>query len=669
MIRGAALQRYYRKSVKNFCVLAIKPGRLPILPACGQAGEVFSKEKKMKTCKIKVLLLVLFISSLTLLIPINSQASDPEAPNYSLDLEKIVVTASKIEQTYKHSTQNISIITSKDFESTATDEITEVLDLLPSVDILEYGSTGSTRSVHIRGASSAQVLTLIDGRPVNTPRDGVTDFNQIPLSNIERIEVLRGPASSIYGANAVGGVINIVTKSGKEKMQTELLSKFGSFSTKHTYLTHGYKIRDFDYLLAYDYFASGGYRANSSYLSNNVNTKFGYQFNKDNRVMVSSGYYNSKVGAPGPASSPDLNDKQKAFKRYVDLTYAGKLLEGQNILLKLFHNSDRLEFIETPEPLDKTTNQTKVYGMDIQVSQTFFGIFRTAIGTSFQENRLNSSNSGEHAYNLKGAYFESEMDFFKTGSLKFGARWDKYSNFGDRISPSASCEFWLFNILKLHALAAKSFRAPTFNDLYWPREDYGFWGGVEGNPNLKPEKAISYEAGLSGYLFKKFKTDVTLFKTEFKDLIEWTVDNNWWWRPRNVSSATIKGVEVETEFLLKEHLKANFNYTYLGAKNTNTKRWLIYRPRQLYKIRLAYSPNSKFELGLSTIYKTKSFANADNTVHLKQYCVSNLNFIYRINKNAEVNFEINNIFDRMYQEERDYPMPGRAFYGGMKISF
>ncbi len=195
----------------------------------------------MKTYKVKPLFSV-FALCLVLLISINSQASDLETSNYALDLEKIVVTASKIEQIYKHSTQNISIITSKDLQSTAIDEITEVLDLLPSVDILEYGSSGSTRSVHTRGASSTQVLTLIDGRPVNTPRDGATDFNQIPLSNIERIEVLRGPASSIYGANAIGGVINIITKSGKEFLEVAASSLRKTDKLIHHFLAGYQKI-------------------------------------------------------------------------------------------------------------------------------------------------------------------------------------------------------------------------------------------------------------------------------------------------------------------------------------------------------------------------------------------------------------------------------------------
>ncbi|MBU0758768.1 MAG: TonB-dependent receptor [Candidatus Omnitrophica bacterium] len=619
------------------------------------------------------ILLTLVLFGMFFLLCTEAVAEERYESRYSIDLEKVIITPSKIEQKYRYSTQNTSIVSKDDIESSGITEITEILDLLPSVDILEYGSIGSSRSVHTRGASSSQVLTLIDGRPVNTPRDGVTDFNQIPLSNIERIEVLRGPASSMYGAGAVGGVINIVTKKGKEKMQTEVLNKAGSFSTKLSSLTHGYKIRDLDYFISYDYLTSHGHRDNADYLSNNVNTKLGYQLNDDNHISLASGYFNSEVGTPYLLSYTDLDDRQETFKKYIDVTYNGKMREGQDITVKLFHNFDRLEFIETFEPMDKSTHQTKTYGADAQISQVFFDIFRTAIGLSYQEHRLNSSTSDKHKYDLKGFYFESETDLFDKGALKIGARWDDYSSFGDRISPSASFNYWLFEKIKLHGLAAKSFRAPTFNDLYWPREEY-FWegisvGGVEGNSSLGSEKAVSYEVGVSGYFLNKFKTDLTLFKTNYDDLIEWTVDNFWWWRPENASSATIKGAELETEFVLREHLKANLNYTYLEAENRNTEKWLIYRPRHLYKLRLIYSPNSKCEFGLSAIYKTKRFTNADNTSLLSHCSVVNSNFSYAINDSMKLLFEGKNIFDRQYQEERDYSMPGRAFYSGIRCSF
>ncbi|MBU2541168.1 MAG: TonB-dependent receptor [Candidatus Omnitrophica bacterium] len=603
------------------------------------------------------------------LINTKVDANESGTSHYTIDLEKIVITPSRLKQEYRHSTQNISIITKEDIESEGKLEISEVLDLLPSVDILEYGSTGSTRAIHTRGASSSQVLTLVDGRPVNTPRDGLTDFNQIPLSNIERIEVLRGPLSSIYGANAVGGVINIITKSGKEKKQTKSSSKFGSFNTKSVSLTHSNKIDKFDYFISSDYLASHGHRDNADYLSNNVNTKLGIELDADNHINTSFGYYNSEVGTPGLITNQDLDDRQETFKKYIDITYDGKMLEGQDIVLKVYQNFDRLEFIEAFDPLDKDTQQTKVYGTDFQISQVLFDIYRSAIGLSFQEHRLNSSNSGKHSYSLKGTYFESETDIFNKGSLKFGARWDDYSNFGDRISPSASFNLWLFDKIKLHALAAKSFRAPTFNDLYWPQEDWGIWGGVEGNSNLGPEKAISYEAGIGGYSLGRLKTDITYFMTDFDDLIEWTVDDSWWWRPENVSSASIRGAELETEFVTNDHFKANFNYTYLRAKNKDTKNWLIYRPRHLYKLKLTYSPVPRYELGLSGIYKTKRFSNASNTTFLKAYFIMNMNLSYKINDFAQILFETKNIFDRTYQEERDYSMPGRAFYSGFKLTF
>lgn len=594
------------------------------------------------------------------------EAKEKDSSRYSTDLERIVITASKIEQENKYSTQNISIVTEEEIYSSGITEITEVLDLLPSVDILEYGSTGSTRSVHTRGASSSQVLTLIDGRPVNTPRDGQTDFNQIPLSNIERIEVLRGPASSMYGANAVGGVINIITKSGKDKPGTELLTKGGSFSTKYASLTQGGSAKNMDYFFAYDYLASHGHRDNADYLSNNINTKFGYQLNDDNRISLSSGYYNSEVGTPGGLSFVDLDDRQETFKKYIDITYNGKLHEGQDIILKLFHNFDRLEFIESFEPVNKDTHQTKVDAMDTQISQTLFDVFRTAVGFSYQNHRLNSSVSNKHTYNLKSANCELETNIFDTGSIKFGARWDDYSNFGDRLSPSTSFNFWLFDTLKFHALAAKSFRAPTFNDLYWNQPDFG----LQGNPSLGPEKAVSYETGVSGYFFNRFKTDFTFFRTNYDDLIEWTPNNDWTvWSPENISSATTKGTELETEFILKEYLKANLNYTYLESKNKSTGKWLIYRPQHLYKLRLTYSPTPRYELSLNGIYKTKRFTNSGNTDFLGHDFSIDTNFVYKIKESAQFLFEVKNIFNRRYQEERDYSMPGRAVYSGIKLTF
>ena len=607
----------------------------------------------------------LALISLLFLGPFEARAEDRD---YTIDLDKVVVTASRVEQTYKSSTRNMSIVSAEDITSSGVFEITEAFDVLPAVDVLEYGSLGSSRSVHIRGASSSQTLTLIDGRPINTSRDGAADFDQIPIANIDRIEILRGPASSIYGSNAIGGVINIITKTGRSRQKTQILRKFGSFYTNHLALTHGDENKGFDYFISYDYLSSDGHRDNSDYLSYNTNTRIGYQLNEENHIGLACGYQDIESGAPGKVTSVDSDDREETFKKYIDITYDGSITEDKDLLIKLFHNFDRLEFTETVTPLDKDTHQNKVYGVDAQISQVFFDIFRTSVGLSGQEHRFNSSNSDKHTYNLKALYFETEVTPVDNGSLKIGARWDDYSNFGDKINPSASFNFWVFDTIKFHGLAAKSFRAPTFNDLYSPQKDYGGWGAV-GNADLGPEKAVSYEAGLAGYFADSFKTDITFFKTNVDGLLEWTTEDNYWWAPENVNSAERKGVEVEAEFVLKKKLKANFSYTYLEAENKDTKKWMIGRPRNLYKLRLAYSPDPQWELGLNATYKTKRYSNKPNTHFLEHYFVMNSNLSYRMNDYVQILLEAKNIFDRKYQEQMDYPLPGRSFYGGAKVAF
>ncbi|MFH1848110.1 MAG: TonB-dependent receptor plug domain-containing protein, partial [Candidatus Omnitrophota bacterium] len=289
---------------------------------------------------------------------LKAEETDALAP--CLDLEKIIVTPSRMEQRYKDSPVNISIIEESDIKDSGATEITQVLDTLPSVNIIDYGSFGSTKSVHTRGASSSQVITLVNGRLANTPRDGMTDHNQIPIDNIERIEVLRGPASNIYGANAVGGVINIVTKSGKKEMETEFETKVGKHATSIGHFAHGWKVNDFDYFVTSGYMESKGHRQNSDYEKHDHTVKLGYDLNNENRLTLDMGYGASEAGSPGRNSDVDLDDREERRTDYLDVTWQGSCWSDSKVLLKLYQNMDRLEFIESLSPVhSKDTHQTK----------------------------------------------------------------------------------------------------------------------------------------------------------------------------------------------------------------------------------------------------------------------------------------------------------------------
>ena len=593
-----------------------------------------------------------------------------EQDDKKYDLGKITVTQSRIEQFYKESTVNISVIDGDYIEDTGAQEVYQVLETLPSVDILEYGSNGATKTVHTRGASNSQVITLVDGRPTNTPRDGVTDFNKISLNDVERIEVVRGPASSIYGANAIGGVINIITKTGKTAKKDRIGVKYGSWDTRMVDVSARGEEKYFDYFFSGEWQKSAGFRDNSDYKAWDAKSTLGFDLNERNRIKFYTGYWKSEVGVPGPITNEDPDDRQNTWNDYFDFTYDGTLWQDTKILFKGYETVDRLEFIESTAPTyDIAAHLTKVYGTTLQASQWWFDIFRTTFGADLQENRINSSSSGKHTYNVKAEYIETEVKPFESLNIRAGARRDDYSNFGDKISPSASFSWWATDIIKFHGLWAKSFRAPTFNDLYWPREDWGVCGGVEGNQNLQPETAKSYEAGITAALTDKLETDITYFNNKFKDLIAWQSDSSFWYRPSNVSTALIQGIEFNSDYLPFKKLKLNFNYTYLKAEDTTINKWLTYRPRNTCKGYVDYSLTDKLSFFIDGRYVSKRFVTIANDAILKKYFVSDGNIKYKLNDSTEFTFTVNNIFDKDYQEEYNYPMPGTSYLVSAKSTF
>jgi len=619
---------------------------------------------------------ILILMAMSVLLMINNivvAEEENERRLHTLDIGTIVITPSKVGERYEELPVNVSVVDSQAIEDSGATEVCELLDRLPSVNIIDYGSDGSTKSVHTRGLSGAQVLTLLDGIPVNTPRDGVADFNKIDLTNIERIEVLRGPASSIYGSSAMGGVINIITKDGKSFPKTMLKSKYGLYDTRGITFTHGKDLGLFDYYLTHDTYKTNGHRQNSDYEYHNTNLKLGFTPLPDNRLTFGYGYYQSELGTPYKNQYEDLDDRQVSWRENFDLTWKADLTKDSNILLKAYHNIDRLEFIENLACDDVDAHQTKVYGVDLQFTQRVFDLIRLTSGYNRRDSRLNSSTSAKHKYFLNAFYFEGEIEPFERMKFYFGARYDDYSNFGDRISPSARFFWWLNDNFKVHGLYGRSFRAPTFNDLYWPREE-SFWegvsvGGMEGNPNLSPEKAESYEFGISTYFFKALWTDVTYFRNRAEGLIIWNPDANGWWRPENVSTAIIQGMELNTDFVIWESLKANLNYTLLYAKDKETKKWLIYRPRHQYKLNLNYKTENDWTYDLAWRYVTKRFTLDDNLRSLSHYWVADASISKKFCDIWEFQISAKNLFDQDYEEEEGYPMPGTQILTGLKCEF
>lgn len=582
----------------------------------------------------------------------------------NIELEKIVVTPLGIEQPYAQTSRSMDVIRFKETDSSYSQLVSEPLDRLTSSSIINYGSLGALKSIRIRGSTAEQVLVLMDSRPINDPRSGQPELHQIPIESIERIEVIKGPASAIYGSSAIGGVVNIITKKPSKKPKVAIESKFGTFKTVRESFSHSATIDNFGYYFNYAYDSSLGHRDNSQYRAHNSISKFDYRISENNRLFFNAGYFEDEAGTPGDIARPDLNDFQFNFKNYLDLGWSSQIFEGANINLRGYQNTDRLEFLESHDPFNKNSAKSKVRGLVFQYDQELFNFYKIIVGFDGKDNKVNSSTVGKHRYVVRSPFLQNEISIGEDLNLNFGARWDDYSNFGKESTPSAGLTYKITDGAKLRANYSKGFRAPTFNDLYWPSD-----GFTEGNPTLRPEKGWSWEGGFDIEYVNGLEINATYFTNKLKDLINWAPGTDLVWRPSNVDSARIDGTEFKTSLPLLKGLSANLGYTYLNAIDINRDRYLTYRAKHKFDFGLTYEFNSKFNTRFYGQSLGRRYIDTSNSNLLQEDLIAYLDASYKINNNLTTTLSIDNIFNKVYSRVYGYPMPGFAITGGVKAEF
>jgi outer membrane cobalamin receptor len=590
-----------------------------------------------------------------------------------VEIEKIVVTPSRIEQSYGETARQVDVVTSKEIQSYQSTDIADPLDKLSSVDMSQYGGPGANKTIRMRGSTAAQVLVMVDGIPINSPRDGEADIARIPMDNIERVEVMHGPASSLYGAGAMGGAVNIITKEPpKDKPKTELYSGFG---TKHTYnerLTHGARIRDFSYLISGDYQSSNGFRPNSQFNAKDFNTKFEYQLNSCNKVKLNTSFYKSLFGSPGSTEFPDPDDKQRNVKDLLSFSWEFKPDTDTAVSFSAYNSYDRLEFMENDQvssffetPYQKDIHTTKVWGEDLQFTRRFGSIYQAVAGFNYVRNANDSTASAKHEYTVRAGYLENQFDFTQKLKVTLGARVDGYSNFGTQLDPSFSVLYRFNDKYNVHSTVSRSFRAPTFNDLYWPNT-----GWAVGNPNLKPEKGATAEIGFDARPWSFISSSLTYYRSNYSDLINWMPDaTGFVWSPQNIGSATIHGVEFSNTVYLPHNFEFDLGHTYLRAMDNKTHTFLIYQPRYKADMGFKYKDQNGLQAGVTFQFTGNRYHSSDNTMKVKQYFVLSLNASKKFKNGLTYLFSIDNLTNRSYQVIRDYPMPGLAVTSGLKYEF
>lgn len=616
---------------------------------------------------------------------------------YMGDLGVIVITPTRGPRMVKDLPTNVSVITRKEIAESGAQNVGEVLKNRLGVEVRRYGTLGASSYIALRGCSAYQTLVMVDGRSVNSISDGIADLSQFPIDNIERIEVVRGSASALYGANALGGVVNIITREAKEeKVTVDVNLGLGNFGTQISRLNFATRDANIKAYFTISNNTSNGWRKNSAYDNHNFTGRLAYNAGKIGNFELRGGYHRGKLGLPGEAKyeldpisqknillderyASDPNHSQEDEKEYAILEYSNRG-ENSKFLLKAYGSNDQRRDRNPDEPRDDL-HENVTQGIETQLDVPY-GI---TIGMDIhqdkyrQRNEINSQTIiGEKI--LNESIFLQETFSFKPMIAVLGVRFDHHSEYGGQINPSFSLVYQLSQpgeSLKLSFNLGRGFRAPTFCDLYQPYTVYGageWWQyEAQGNPDLKPEKAWAYDLGFEHQLGNLLLSRLTLFETNIEDLIDWAMDPSFIWFPSNVAHAYSQGIEVEFIHQIMPGLSHSVNYTYVrsAGKKAGEEKYEIapYRPHNRVNYRINYTNNFGLKLSLGTEYVDEQWSYRGKTGdRLPDYFLLNARIAQRF-RDLEAYISLDNILDKKYQTVFGYPMPGRTIMAGISWKF
>lgn len=584
-------------------------------------------------------------------------------------LDPVVVTATRQPVRESQLLSDVTVIERADIDLAGQSTFTDLLARQPGLQVATNGSNGATTSIFMRGANSNQVLVLIDGMRVGSATSGTAAWSRIPLSQIDRVEILRGPASSLYGSEAIGGVIQIFTRSGEGPARLFGEIGGGSYSTFQANAGFSGAREGWQYALnlATDYtrgfnsIANPRNRAynadNDGFRQNSLSGRLAYEFVKGHEAGVtvfhSDGENKYDSGfTPRRAALDYRNDQTvSSYSAYLRDAFTSfwtsTVRIGQSI-----DDSRQLESGARTSTFRTRQNQY-VWQNDFSSD---FGKFLLAF------ERLEQNVDGTTAYAVSQRSTNSALagwtGRYDAHSLQANIRIDDNSQFGGKTTGSAAYGYRFNNNWRANVGYGTAFKAPTFNELYFP---------AFGNPLLKPEfsrtteAAIHFESGLQHVSLTAYRSDIDDLIVTVGPLMPGFV-----YRPENVGQAQIKGATLAYDGQIGS-FKLSASYDYLDPRNEDTGKLLPRRTKQYGTAAVGQRIDS-FEWRIEMQASDYRYDNVANTTKLPGYAIFNLYGAYNLTSELALFARINNLFDRDYQLAADYATSGVNAFVGLRYS-
>ena len=600
-------------------------------------------------------------------------------------VEPVVVTATKVETAAEELGASVSVVNGEDFQTYHYPTVDEALRSVPGVEIRRSGAYGKTSSVTIRGANSNQVQVLVDGVRVKSPTLGQVDLSDLSPDLIERIEVVRGAQSTLYGADAIGGVVNIITRRGSGRpLQASVQQEVGNYDTLASRATvHGaWKV--LHYALSASHFESNGRFQNDETDANAISARLGARLPWDSALDFIFRYNKNDVGVPvkgvfpGPQPiDPIINRNARQQSETAVLS-----LEGKTRPVPWWESRARLSRYENSagfqDPVDPgvafdvpTFSQVNVERREAEwVNSFFIGKWSTS-SVGLEHRRESGENKGTFraASETGSVFFEQQLRFFERLFVTGGFRIEDNSVFGTTTTERGSLAFVIKETgTRLRGSAGTGFRAPTFNDLFFP----GF-----GNPDLQPEESLSYDFGVDQKLWKnRVRLGLTYFQIEFENLITCCtpLPTAPFGGPFNVGRARSAGLELTAEIDVLPNLVASLNYTYTDTENLATDRPLPREPRHRWNVGLTWEPIARLSLFTQVHVVTEqleAFGDVYNSGYTRVDVGGTWRVLERVGwlRKLELTARIQNLLNERYAEVRGFPALGVNALVGLRASF
>ncbi|MBW1678886.1 MAG: TonB-dependent receptor [Deltaproteobacteria bacterium] len=597
-------------------------------------------------------------------------------------MEEVVVTATRTSTPTEEVGSSITVITAEEMEARGQTTVREVLKGTLGLDVWATGGPGQMSSVSLRGANSYHTLVLIDGVEMNDPTGANRGFNfaNLTVDNIERIEILRGPQSPLYGADAMGGVINIITKKGKGKPRFYLGSEGGRYETWREFGGASMGNERVNLSLAFSHNSTDGFSAAADDLPGNseddkwentsASTRIGFVLSENIDLDLIARFQNGRThldNGAGPYQDQDDYhvDEQRIFTRAQAHIFALDGLWEQTLAYGFAdHSRDYRD-----SPWGDSDFDGKKHEISWQNNLYLHETNILTLGVEYEREEMDNHTDLDESNHTTSFFVQDQIKLWDCSFTTIGLRWDDHEKFGSETTFRITQAFLLRDWgTKFKGSYGTGFRAPSLYELYAPP----FWGMPIGNPDLDPEESEGWDIGIEQSLFDNCLTiGITYFYNDFDDLI----DYDWSMGYINISEAKTSGLESFIELIPFRDLTLRLNYTYTDTEDDDGSR-LLRRPLHKVGFNTGYRFLERGRVNLNILYVGErddsywdSMTFTARDVITDNYVVVNLTGSFDVSEHFQVFGRIDNLFDENYYESYGYGTAGFSAYGGLKITF